>query len=138
MKRSKGIATALTAGLLVSACATQPPSRPALPFEPGNARVVLLDGQNIAVDQEPIYITSRDMTVVWNLPPDQKLAFARNGITVRDGAKDFDCRPGREATQFTCKFVGSAKRGTVYKYAIHITRDGKELPPLDPSMVPNF
>lgn len=138
MKRTMLLAAACAA--VLSACATRPLGPLGVPFDPENPKVYVIDDTWIVVDQEPTYIRRKGAVIVFELPRDRKLAFAEDGISVRgELRRDFDCKPGSEPTKFTCHFLGDAsKRGTVYKYTIRLTQGGKPLPPLDPSMIPNF
>ena len=108
-----------------------------MPFDPGIRRCTSLDGKQIVVDQEPIYITRKDATIVWELPKDQKLTFPADGIVIRAERGEFDCNVEEGATRFSCRWV-NAKPRVFYKYTIKVRQDGKDLPPLDPSIVGDF
>ena len=125
--------------LVLASCAVQPPGPGGVPFNPENPRVYVVEGKQIVVDQEPIFIARgrKDVTIVWELPRDQKLAFPSDGIAIREGRDEFSCGLERDATRFACKFRNS-KPGAVYKYTIKVRLDGKDLRALDPSLISDF
>lgn len=128
----------LAAALALAGCATSTRLHSGLPFDPERPRVFVLDGKFIAVDQEPVYITRKDATIVWQLPTDQKLTFARDGIAISgEQARDFNCKPGEGAKTFSCHLV-FPRSSAIYKYTIKVELDGKLLKPLDPSMISTF
>jgi len=73
------------------------------PFDPENPKVYVVDGKQIVVDQEPIYITRKGATIVWELPKDQKLTFPSDGIVVRAERGEFACRLEEGATRYSCR-----------------------------------
>lgn len=136
MKRS--IFWALVSIVVLSSCATRHGYRFAgVPFNPENPKVYVLDGKQIVVDQEPIYITRKGAVIVWELPKDQKLTFPADGIVIRAERGDFACRVEEGATRYACRWE-NAKPRVFYKYTIKVLQDGKELPPLDPFLFADF
>jgi hypothetical protein len=127
---------AAASAALLSACATPPVAMIGAPFYPENPKVFVV-GQQIVVDQEPIYITRKNATVVWELPKDSKLTFPPDGIVIKAERNEFTCRLEEGATRFSCRW-DNAKPRVFYKYTIKVRREGKDLPPLDPSMVGDF
>lgn len=128
----------LVAALALAGCATSTRLQPGVPFNPERPRVFVLDGKFIAVDQEPVYITRKDATIVWELPADQKLTFPKDGIVISgEQARDFTCRPGESTRTFSCRLV-FPRSNAIYKYSIKVELDGKPLKPLDPSMISTF
>jgi len=128
----------LVVALALAGCATSTRLASGVPFDPERPRVFVLDGKFIAVDQEPIYIGRKDATIVWRLPTDQKLTFARDGITISgEQARDFSCKLGEGAKTFSCSLV-YPRSNAIYKYTIKVELDGKLLKPLDPSMISTF
>ena len=121
----------------LSACATRPIGPLGVPFDPENPKVYVVAGKQIVVDQEPIYVIRKGATIVWELPKDQKLAFPPDGIVIKAERNEFACRVEEGATRFSCQWV-NARPGTFYKYTIKVRQDGKDLPPLDPSMFGDF
>ncbi|MCC6193102.1 MAG: hypothetical protein IT518_01415 [Burkholderiales bacterium] len=121
----------------LSACATRMVGPSGVPFDPENPKVFVIAGKQIVVDQEPIFVTRKGATIVWELPKDQKLTFPSDGIVVRAERNEFACRVEEGATRFSCRWV-DAKPHRSYKYTIKVRQDGKDLPPLDPSMFGDF
>lgn len=119
---------------VLSACATRPMGSAGVPFDAENPRVYVV-GKQIVVDQEPIFITRKGATIVWELPRDQKLTFPADGIVIKAERGDFDCRA--EETRFTCRWV-NAKPRTFYKYTIKVRQGGEALTPLDPFLFGDF
>ncbi len=128
----------LVVALALAGCATHTRLGSGVPFDHERPRVFVLDGKFIAVDQEPVYIMRKDATIVWQLPADQKLTFARDGIVISgEQAKDFNCKLGEGARTYSCQLVFPRSRA-IYKYTIKVDLDGKPLKPLDPSMISTF
>jgi len=135
----KAIAS-LVGVLAIAGCAQMPaPSGSSpLPFDQTRPRVYVLHDKLIVVDQEPIYLRSKEATITWELPQGGGLTFPRDGIVVSgDRRGDFKCSVGEGGLRVACTFMGS-RSGETYKYTIKVQRDGKDLPPLDPSMISSF
>ena len=122
----------------LSACAVRPVGPLGVPFDPERPRVYVVEGKQIVVDQEPIYVNRKGATIVWELPTDQKLTFPPDGIVIKAERGEFDCRVDERPTRFSCRWV-DAKPRTFYKYTIKVLVDGKEtVRPLDPFMFGDF
>ena len=137
---NKTIVVVLASLLILAGCAHHRPSGTP-PFDPENPRIYVINGKQLVVDQEPIYIASgkKDVRIVWQLPTGY--AFPRDsGIVIEKSLDQFACRPdGENLTRFACVFKNSI-RGTVrYKYTINaIEVASKRSLSLDPYIYGDF
>lgn len=131
MKRYVLLAAATT--LLLSGCAWNlPESRKVNPHYPG---VFVVDDKYIVVDQEPIVFARgmQNVRITWQLPPDSRYRFPRDGISFRDAGDEIaDCHPEQSGVRFSC--LNKHSRPGKYKYTIKL--DGSPaVQPLDPTVV---
>jgi hypothetical protein len=89
------------------------------------------------VNQEPIYVGTKDATIVWYVPLFSSLRFPReNAVTFRDAPEgEFRCATADDAQSVSC--VDRYTKPGRYKYSIRVTQDGAALEPLDPNVVNN-
>jgi hypothetical protein len=131
----KSLALAAAAAVLLSACAHHRMAGTP-PFDPENPRVYVIDGKQIVVDQEPIFIRKKDVTIVWQLP--QEYTFPSDGIVIEEkGRSEFRCSLREYRQQFQCVFRNSTP-GARYKYTINVESAGTRLRPLDPYIFGDF
>ncbi len=142
MKKSLPLAAVLA--LVLAGCAHPMRYRDGS-SDPLNPRVFVVAGRGIAVNQEPIYIApdAKNVTIVWQLPAESRYTFPKDGIvvregdTVRNGKKEFDCDFEKENRQrFACVFANS-KPGK-FKYTINVLDGTTPLKALDPSIVSDW
>jgi len=95
---------------------------------------VKVEGGRIVVPEERVVVKADIGTIMWNLPPDGKFLFPRDGIVI-DPGNFSPCAPTKGGQSFTC--VKRGHRLGHYKYIVNVN-DGKTplkplpLPPLDP------
>ena len=131
MNKMLPLAAALV--LLLSSCAHMYPGKPG---DPRPTRVAINNGR-LVVSQEPIYVNTKDATIVWYVSPFSSARFPREGaVTFRDTPEgEFRCATSEDARAVSC--LDRYTRPGRYKYTIRLTQDGKELEPLDPFVVNN-
>jgi len=101
-----------------------------------NIEVRVEDGR-IVVPEERVAVKADIGTIMWNLPPDGKYLFPRDGIVI-DPGNFSPCAPTKAGKSFTCPKRGH--RLGNYKYIVNVN-DGTTalkplpLPPLDPWVV---
>jgi hypothetical protein len=129
MKKAIPLAAALV--LLLSSCAHMYPGKPG---DPHPTRVGASNGR-LTVNQEPIYVTTKEATIVWYVSTFSSLRFPReNAVTFREAPEgEFRCATAEDGRSVSC--VDRYTRPGRYKYSIRLTQDGKELEPLDPYVV---
>jgi len=98
---------------------------------------VKVEGGRIVVPEERVAVKAGIGTIMWNLPPDGKYLFPRDGIVI-DPGNFSPCAPTKAGKSFTCPKRGH--RLGNYKYIVNVN-DGTTalkplpLPPLDPWVV---
>ena len=98
---------------------------------------VKVEGGRIVVPEERVAVKADIGTIMWNLPPDGKYLFPRDGIVI-DPGNFSPCAPTKAGKSFTCPKRGH--RLGNYKYIVNVN-DGTTalkplpLPPLDPWVV---
>jgi len=129
MKKSIPLAAALV--LLLASCAHMYPGKPG---DPRPTRVAVNDGR-LTVNQEPIYVSTQNATIVWYVSPFSSLRFPKeNAVTFREAPEgEFRCATAEDTRSVSC--IDAYTRPGTYKYSIRVTHDGKDVPPLDPSVI---
>jgi hypothetical protein len=129
MNKSIPLAAALV--LLLSSCAHMYPGKPG---DPRPTRVAATEGR-LTVNQEPIYVGTKDATIVWYVSPFSSLRFPReNAVTFREAPEgEFRCATAEDGRSVSC--LDRYSRPGTYKYTIRVTQDGAPLEALDPSVV---
>jgi len=98
---------------------------------------VKVEGGRIVVPEERVAVKAGIGTIMWNLPPEGKYLFPRDGIVI-DPGNFSPCAPTKAGKSFTCPKRGH--RLGNYKYIVNVN-DGTTalkplpLPPLDPWVV---
>jgi len=98
---------------------------------------VKVEGGRIVVPEGRAIVKADIGTIMWNLPPDGKYLFPRDGIVI-DPGNFSPCAPTKAGKSFTCPKRGH--RLGNYKYIVNVN-DGTTalkplpLPPLDPWVV---
>jgi hypothetical protein len=101
------------------------------PKPPRETRV-MVDEQLLWIDQEPIIVRGKDVTIVWRITT-KGYEFPKDGIVFQDPSQFVKCVA--KGTTFQCVDTNSAKGR--FKYTIKVERSGaKDHPlPLDPSVM---
>ena len=129
---NKSLLLAAALAVLLSSCAYWFPAQPG---DPSPVRLRVTDG-HIVVNQEPIYVKTKNATLVWRVPFGSSLTFPENGITVTGDAPkgEFSCKPAEGGRVFVC-IDANTKPGR-YKYTIRLNDGaGKPIEALDPYIV---
>jgi hypothetical protein len=128
MNKTLPLAAALV--LLLASCGYFP----ARPGDPHPVRVAVRDG-HIVVNQEPIYVKTKDATIIWRVPFGASFTIDAIDFTGegRPPEGEFTCARRDDGRVFTC--LDRNSRPGRYKYTIRVTQDGKALEPLDPYVV---
>ncbi|HSV21308.1 MAG TPA: hypothetical protein VLR71_23060 [Casimicrobiaceae bacterium] len=131
MNKTLTLAAALV--LLLSSCTHMMTGKPG---DPRPTRLSVNDGR-LVVNQEPIYVSTRDATIVWYVPLFSSYRFPREGaVTFREGSEEFSCRVAEDARSVSC--VDRYTRKGAFKYTIRLAQEnGQALEPLDPYVVNN-
>jgi hypothetical protein len=131
MNKSIPLAAALV--VLLSSCAHMYPGKPG---DPRPTRVSVNNGR-LVVNQEPIYVGTKDATIVWHVSPFSSLRFPReNAVTFREAPEgEFRCATADDGRSVSC--LDRYSKPGRYKYTIRLAEDGKELEPLDRFVVNN-
>ena len=129
MKKTLPLAAALV--VLLSSCSHMLPGKPG---DPRPTRLSVNQGR-LVVSQEPIYVDTKDATIVWYVPLFSSYRFPREGaVTFREAPDEFACRVAEDARSVSC--VDHYTRKGRFKYTIRLTREnGEALEPLDPYVV---
>lgn len=103
-------------------------------MDPSNPQVSVVDGK-IVVDQETIRFgkDKRNVKITWQLPPDSKYTFPKDGIVINDAGDEFpDCHQEQNGLRFAC--MNKHSKPGKYKYTIKV-EGSPAVPPLDPVVV---
>ena len=130
---NKSLPLAVALALLASACAHMYPTKPG---DPRPTSVRANEGR-LVVNQEPIYVGTKDATIVWYVPYFSPLRFPREGAVVFREAPEgeFRCSVAEDLRSVSC--IDRYSKPGRYKYTIRLQQDGKDLEALDPSVVNN-
>jgi len=119
--------------LISASVAAQTKSR--LSIDALNPRLVVVDGKQIVVNQEPIFFAKKvkDVRVTWHAPAGSAYTFGKDGVVIDNAADEFvDCRPAKDGKSFSC--LNKHTKPGKYKYTV--TLQGKPaIAPLDPVLV---
>jgi hypothetical protein len=131
MNKTLPLAAALV--LFLSSCTHMMPGKPG---DPRPTRVSVNEGR-LVVNQEPIYVSTKDATIVWYVPLFSSYRFPREGaVTFREAPEEFSCRTADDARAVRC--VDHYARKGAFKYTIRLTQEnGQPLDALDPYVVNN-
>lgn len=137
--------------LLVVGCQhfTQEPRREMEGFDPGVVRpprpsfpnVFITSNGNIVVDQEPIRIPRGEpqrVKVSWALAAGSPYTFPGNGIGIDEELRKrykFECPVTGQGKVITCTF-DRPPSGRPLKYTIRVKDRNRDLPDLDPTIMP--
>ena len=127
------ILVAAMSATVLTACASN--VLDARTIDPENPGVFVVDNKYIVVDQEPIYFSKgkRDLRITWQLPPDSKYRFPKDGIVIKDPGDEFpDCHPEQNGLRFSC--MNKHYKSGTYKYTIKV-EGPSAVPPLDPIVI---
>jgi hypothetical protein len=129
MNKSLPLAAALV--LLLSSCAHMYPGKPG---DPRPTRVSVNNGR-LVVNQEPIYVGTKDATIVWRVPLFSPLRFPRDSaVTFREAPEgEFSCKVADDSKSVAC-LDRNSKAGR-YKYTIRLEGGDGPIEPLDPYVV---
>jgi hypothetical protein len=103
--------------------------------------VFITSNGNIVVDQEPIRIPKggpQRVKISWSLAARSSYTFPDNGIAIDERQKQilkFECAAPGKRKVITCTF-DRPPSGRPLKYTIRVKDGAKELPDLDPSIMP--
>jgi hypothetical protein len=129
----KTLLVAVAAALGLTACASH--HSHGMKSDPASPRVSILGGKQIVVDQEPLFFAKgiQNVRINWQLPPDSKYTFPKDGIVVNDARDEItDCRPEKNGLAFSC--LNRHSKPGKFKYTIKV--DGSPaVPPLDPIII---
>jgi len=130
MKKSLPIAAVV---VLLAGCAHLYATKPG---DPRPTTVKATDGR-LVVNQEPIYVSTKDATIVWTVPTFSSLRFPReNAVTFREAPEgEFRCSVAEDGRVVSC--IDRYSKPGRYKYTIRLQQDGKDLEALDPNVVNN-
>jgi len=131
MKKSIPLAAVLV--LLLSSCVHMYAGKAG---DPHPTHVASNNGR-VTVNQEPIYVSTKDATIVWYVSTFSSLRFPRdNAVTFREAPEgEFSCTTAEDGRSVAC--LDRYTRPGRYKYTIRVTQDSKDLEPLDPYVVNN-
>jgi hypothetical protein len=109
--------------------------------DPMFPKVFITKNGNIVVDQEPIRIPKGEsprVKIAWLLPAGTFYTFPANGIEINERQKQalkFDCAVAGPRKVIVCTF-DRPPSGRPIKYTIRVKDGTKDLPDLDPSIMP--
>jgi hypothetical protein len=100
-----------------------------------NPRLFIVDGKQIVVNQEPIYVAKKikDVRITWHAPVGTNYTFGKDGIVIDNAGDEItDCRAAKDGKSFSC--LNKHTKPGKYKYTV--TLEGKPaIAPLDPILV---
>jgi hypothetical protein len=129
----KTLLVAVANGLILTACASH--HSHGMKADPVNPHVSILDGKQIVVNQEPLFFAKgvQNVRINWQLPPDSKYTFPKDGIVVNDAREEIvDCRVEKNGLAFSC--LNRHTKPGKYKYTIKV-EGSPAVAPLDPIVI---
>ncbi len=115
------IAAVLAAAVLAGCAFPQHPHGPFRYLDPVRPAVDVVGGRFVVVSPEPLVFLKdqRDVLITWQLPPDGKLRFPRDGIVIEQGGEEFvNCGPRNDGLAFSC--LNRHSKPGKYRYTIRV------------------
>ena len=110
-------------------------TKSAITIDALNPRLFIVDGKQIVVNQEPIYVAKKikDVRITWHAPVGTNYTFGKDGIVIDNAGDEItDCRAAKDGKSFSC--LNKHTKPGKYKYTV--TLEGKPaIAPLDPVLV---